>query len=200
MTRVLVVDSLASFLAASSVPVDLSVVTFHETSGIPPMACAGLVPVVTTRVTAADMDQLAGLRVIANYGVGYDNIDVPAARERGILVSNTPGVLTDATAELTCALILATARRIGEGERLVRAGQWRGWQPTQLRGLGLKGRKLGIVGAGRIGREVGLRARAFGMRIVYWSRTRHREWELDCNAVFQELDAVVSTADVLTLH
>lgn len=200
MSRVLVVDSLQPFLEATPVPPNISATTFPEAVGIPEGQAVGLMPTVTTRVTAADMDRLHGLRVIANYGVGYDNIDTAAARERGIVVSNTPGVLTDATAELTWALILAAARRLGEGERLVRAGAWDGWKPTQLRGMGLKGKRLGIVGAGRIGREVGSRAKAFGMRLAYWSRTRQRDWELDCNALFLDLDELLATSDVVTIH
>ena len=119
------------------------------------------------------MDRLPGLRVIANMAVGHDNVVLAAARERGIRVTNTPDVLTDATAELTWALILAVARRVGEGERLVRAGAWTGWTPTQLMGTGLGGKTLGILGAGRIGREVGRRAGAFGMRVAHCSPRRH---------------------------
>jgi lactate dehydrogenase-like 2-hydroxyacid dehydrogenase len=146
------------------------------------------------------MDRLRGLKVIANYGVGYDNIDIAAARARHIVVSNTPGVLTDATAELTCALILATARRIGEGERLVRSGGWTGWTPTQLLGIGLHRGTLGIVGAGRIGRAVGTRARCLGMLVRYWSRTRHESWERECGAQFVSLPELLSGSDIISLH
>jgi glyoxylate reductase len=140
------------------------------------------------------MDRLPQLALIANFGVGYDNIDVAQARAHGIAVTNTPGVLTMATAELTWALILAVARRIGEGERMVRANAWPGWQPTQMRGMSLDGKVLGIVGAGRIGREVGRRAAAFGMRVVYWGRTRHRDLE------YVELDALLRMSDVASVH
>ena len=197
--HVLVVDSLSEFLQEQSVPAGLSIRTC-STNSIPAGECAGFIPDVTTRIGRSEMQRLRGLRVIANYGVGYDNIDIGSARELGIAVSNTPGVLTDATAELTWALVLAVTRRVSEGERMVRAQQWPGWQPTQLRGRSLKGRRLGIIGAGRIGREVGLRARAFGMHVVYWSRTRQREWELACDARFAQLEEILSTCDVVSIH
>lgn len=169
MTRVLIAESLREF--TTDVAGDAAL---HFFSARPP---AGdftiLCPTVTDRVGRAEMDALPQLRLIANYGVGYDNIDVAYARTRGVAVTNTPGVLTGATAELTWALILAVTRRLGEGERLVRAAEWVGWRPTQLRGISLEGKTLGIVGAGRIGREVGRRAAAFGMEAVYWGRTRH---------------------------
>lgn len=155
---------------------------------------AAVVPAVTNRVGAKEIDALDGLRIIANYGVGYDNVDVGCARSRGVAVSNTPGVLTAATAELTWALILAVTRRIGEGERLVRAGQWTGWQPTQLRGMSLDGKVLGIVGAGRIGREVGRRAAAFGLRSIYWNRRRNADLP------YVELDELLRTCDVVSIH
>jgi glyoxylate reductase len=146
------------------------------------------------------MDRLSQLRVIANYGVGHDNIDLAAARARGIAVSNTPGALTMATAELTWALILAAARRLPEGERLVRSGKWAGWHPTQLLGMGLDGRVLGIVGAGRIGTEVGRRAPAFDMGLVYWSRGRNRTLERGAGARRVSLDELLAAADVVSLH
>ena len=194
MRRVQVVDKLLPFVEAATVPSDIDITIFNETSGPLVADCDGIIPVVTTRIGPVEMDRLRGLKVIANYGVGVDNIDLGAARERGIGVSNTPGVLTDATAELTWALILATARRVGEAERLVRSGKWSGWTPTQLRGMSLDGRTLGIIGAGRIGREVGRRAQAFGMRVVYWSRTR------DATLEFVDLDTLLRTADVVSIH
>ncbi|HET9441013.1 MAG TPA: D-glycerate dehydrogenase [Longimicrobiales bacterium] len=154
----------------------------------------GIIPTVANRIGPSEIDGLQGLRIIANYGVGYDNIDVAHARDRGIAVTNTPGVLTSATAELTWALILAVARRIGEGERLVRTGEWQGWTPTQLRGMSLEGKLLGIVGAGRLGREVGKRAPAFGMRVIYFGRTPVAGLE------FVQLDALLRTADVVSIH
>jgi lactate dehydrogenase-like 2-hydroxyacid dehydrogenase len=198
--HVLIADKLLPFLQAQSIPAELSASVVSEAEGMPAGPVDGIIPVVTTTVGAPDMDRMAGLKVIANYGVGYDNVDVEAARARGIAVSNTPGVLTDATAELTWALIFGVARRLGEGERLVRAGQWTGWTPTQLLGTDLNGRTLGIVGAGRIGRAVGARAAAFGMNVVYWSRTRQPEWEAQCGARFEELAELLGSCDVVSLH
>jgi glyoxylate reductase len=189
MTKVLVARSLEDFAKAIRTP---DIEWFDQR--IPATECVAIVPTVMDRVGAEQLDRLSGLRLIANFGVGYDNIDVRHARERGVAVTNTPGVLTGATAELTWALILAVARRIGEGERLVRAGEWTGWRPTQLRGQSLDSKTLGIVGAGRIGREVGKRAAAFGMRTIYWGRTRTSGLE------FVELDELLRMSDVVSIH
>jgi glyoxylate reductase len=194
LRRVQVVDKLLPFVEATTAEIDITI--FNEASGPLVADCDGIIPVVTTRIGATEMDRLRGLKVIANYGVGVDNIDLGAARERGIGVSNTPGVLTEATADLTWALILATARRVGEAERLVRAGKWKGWTPTQLRGVGLSGKTLGIVGIGRIGRAVGERAKAFGMRVKYWGRTR----PVDFEGEVLELDELLATCDVVSIH
>jgi glyoxylate reductase len=128
---------------------------------------AGLICVLTDRVDATLLDAAPGLRVVANIAVGYDNIDVPAAAQRGVIVTNTPDVLTEATAELTWALILSAARRLGEGERLVRRGAWKGWAIDFMLGTELRGKQLGIIGRGRIGRAVAARAPAFGMTAVF---------------------------------
>ena len=136
------------------------------------------------------------LKVIANAAVGYNNIDVAAARERGIIVTNTPGVLTDATADLTWALILGITRRIGEGERLIRRGEWRGWTFDFMLGAEIRGKQLGIVGYGGIGRAVAARGRAFGMRVAYTSRTPKD----DADAEPMAFDRLLATSDVVTLH
>jgi glyoxylate reductase len=127
----------------------------------------GLICVLTDRVDEALFDAAPALEVVANIAVGYDNIDVPAAARRGVIVTNTPDVLTEATAELTWALILAAARRIGEGERLVRRGAWKGWAIDFMLGTELRGKQLGIVGRGRIGRAVAAKASVFGMTAVF---------------------------------
>ena len=127
----------------------------------------GLLAVLTDRVDDELLGAAPELRVVANIAVGYDNIDVPAARRRNVIVTNTPDVLTEATAELTWALILAAARRIGEGERLVRRGAWKGWAIDFMLGTELRGKQLGIIGRGRIGRAVAARAAAFGMTAVF---------------------------------
>jgi glyoxylate reductase len=124
---------------------------------------AGLICVLTDRIDDALLDAAADLRIVANIAVGYDNIDVRAAAQRGVAVTNTPDVLTEATAELTWALILTAARRIGEGERLIRRGAWKGWAIDFMLGTELRGKQLGIIGRGRIGRAVAAKAPAFGM-------------------------------------
>jgi glyoxylate reductase len=199
--RVLVAAEVESFLRHRTVPDDLAVDLLQPDDPVPAGDHVGILPILTRRIGPADLDRLPRLRVVANMAVGYDNIDVEAARERGVLVSNTPDVLTDATAELAWALILAVVRRVGEGERLVRAGEWTGWEPTQLLGSGLGGKVLGIAGAGRIGREVGRRAGAFGMDVVYWSRSRHHDFEDETGAVaVPDLLTLADRADVLSVH
>ncbi len=201
MIPVLVAAEAEWFLRRIEVPDDIDVRILGADEPVPEGDYVGLLPLLTRPVGPDEMDRLPRLRVVANMAVGYDNIDVAAARERGIEVTNTPDVLTGATAELTWALILASARRVGEGDRLVRAGEWAGWEPTLLMGMGLDGKVLGIVGAGRIGREVGRRAGAFGMRVAYWGRTRREDWESEVGAEWvPELEELAEAADVLTVH
>jgi glyoxylate reductase len=141
------------------------------------------------------------LRGIANCAVGVDNLDLEEARRLGIPVSNTPGILSAATADLTWALILAVTRRVVEGDRLVRQGRFRGWSPTFHLGRSLQGKTLGILGMGRIGREVARRAAAFSMHTIYWSRTRlSRAEEARCRARYRPLRRLLAAADVLTIH
>jgi len=166
---------------------------------------AGAVAVVCTLTDPVDADVLdaAGrqLRIVANVAVGYDNIDVPALHERGVVVTNTPGVLDDATADLTMGLILAAARRIPEGDRFLRREAPWIWGPRMMVGLDLSaGATLGIVGYGRIGRAVARRARAFGMRMLA-TPSRARVWDADADQVtFVELDELLAESDVVTLH
>ncbi len=142
----------------------------------------------------------ASIRVIGTFSVGTDHINLDAAQARGIPVVNTPDVLSVATAELAMLLILAAARRAGEGERLVRAGRWTGWAPTQLLGTGVSGRRLGIFGMGRIGRELATMARGFGMAVHYRNRTR-LPLDQEAGAVFHETDeSFLPVCDVLSLH
>ena len=129
-----------------------------------------LVTLLTDRVDRSVLEAGKGLRIVANVAVGVDNIDIAAATRLGILVTNTPGVLTEATADLTWALILAVARRVVEGDALVRAGKFRGWNLDLLRGVDLHGKTLGIIGAGRIGKAVARRARGFGVKVLFHSR------------------------------
>ena len=150
----------------------------------------GLISLITDSVDAATLAAGTDLRVVANVGVGYNNIDVAAARQRGIVVTNTPDILTDATADFTMALILAVTRRLGEGERLIRRREWSGWALDQLLGMQLGGKQLGIIGFGRIGRAVAARAAAFGMTIAHTSRTGDG----------MPLDRLLATSDVVSLH
>lgn len=198
--RVLVSAAVEAFLDNVDVPSDIQVELLPLDDDVPLGDYAGILPVLTRAIGPDEMDRLEGLRVVANMAVGYDNVDLDAARERGIRVTNTPDVLTDATAELTWALILAAARRVGEGERMVRAGQWTGWEPTQLLGMGLDGKVLGVVGAGRIGREVGRRAGPFGMDVVYWNRSARREWAAEIGARrMDNVAALAGAADVVAV-
>jgi glyoxylate reductase len=159
-----------------------------------------LVPLLSRWVGGTELKRLPQLRVVANVAVGYSNIDVVAAEMRRVVVSNTPGVLTEATADLTWALILACARRLLAGVDLVKSGQWTGWHPTQLLGMELADKTLGLLGAGRIGQAVGRRGRAFGMRILYAARTRKPEFEAETGAQRMELGPLFRNSDVLSLH
>lgn len=153
------------------------------------------------RLDAATIGALPDtVRVIATFSVGFDHVDVPAARARGIAVCNTPDVLSAATAELAILLMLAAARRAGEGERLVRRGEWTGWAPTQLIGSDIDGRRLGILGMGRIGREMARMARAFRMEIHYRDMARLPP-DLEAGATFHDTDETfLPVCDVLSLH
>lgn len=166
----------------------------------PPGEYLAIIPLLSRRLGAVEFDALPQLKIVANCAVGVDNIDLEAARRRGIVVTNTPEVLTDATADLTWALILAAARRLKEGMRLVEQGAWTGWHPTLLLGLELKGRTLGVVGAGRIGQALGRRARAFGMRVVYVSPSPKPDFEREVGASRTDLESLLAQSDVITLH
>jgi len=150
-----------------------------------------MVCLLTDRIDASVYDAAGrSLKVVANVAVGYDNIDVPAARERGVIVTNTPDVLTGCVAEFTWALILAITRRLSEGERLIRGGGWKGWALDFMLGSELSGKRLGIVGAGRIGQAVAEKASAFGMQAVFSSRAPGS----------MPLDELLATSDVVSLH
>jgi glyoxylate reductase len=156
----------------------------------------GLVAVLTNHVNGAVLEACPELKVVANVAVGYNNIDITAARGRGVIVTNTPDVLTEASADLTWALILSITRRVTEGDRLVRTGRWKGWALDFMLGSDLRGKQLGIVGFGRIGQAVAVRAAAFGMRVAYQSR------KVIGPPDYQPMpyDRLLATSDVLSLH
>lgn len=165
----------------------------------------GLLCLLTDKIDANFMAACPKLKVISNMAVGFNNIEVEAATRRGILVTNTPGVLTGATADLTFALLLAVARRLGEGERLVRSGGWEGWGPLQLLGGEVSGKTLGLIGMGRIGKAVARRAAGFDMKVQYYSRHRvapDPESDPASNPAIRlvELEELLRTSDFVSLH
>ena len=169
----------------------------HDAEEAPPRAellrrvheATALLPILADRVDVELLDAAPRLRLVANHAVGFDNVDVAACTARGVWVTNTPDVLTESTADLTLALILALARRLREGEQMVRSRSWLGWAPTQLLGLELSGKTLGIFGYGRIGRAVARRAEAFGMRVLFTARGGGVPF-----------DALLEQSDVLSIH
>jgi lactate dehydrogenase-like 2-hydroxyacid dehydrogenase len=160
----------------------------------------GLLCLLTDRIDDALLARAPKLRVLSQMAVGYDNIDVAACTRRGIPVGNTPGVLTETTADLAFGLLLMTARRLGEAETWLRAGQWKTWSPMELTGPDVHHATLGIVGMGRIGYEVARRAAGFQMRILYHSRSRHENAERDFGAHHVSLDELLASSDFVSLH
>lgn len=162
-----------------------------------------LVPTVTDRIDAGILAQAGDrLRLIANYGTGVDHIDLATARQRGITVTNTPDVLTEDTADMTMALFLAVSRRIAEGERVMRTGDWKGWAPTWMLGQRINGKRLGIIGMGRIGRAVARRARGFNIAVHYHNRKRvHESVETELEATYWEsLDQMLARVDLVSIN
>ena len=159
-----------------------------------------MVPLLTRWVGGTEFKNLHGLKVVANVAAGVDNVDLVAAQMRGVVVTNTPDLTTEATADLTIGLLLSVARRFKEGRFVIERGEWRGWHPTELLGMGLSTRTLGIVGAGRIGQAVGRRARGFGLRIVYTARTAKPDFERDTGARRLDLTRLLNESDIVSLH
>lgn len=198
VTRKLPSSVIAKLEAASDVDlyVGSSAISRDEllqrVKGVDAIVCL-LTDAIDTEVLDAAGPQL---KIVANVAVGYNNIDVAACRARGVQVTNTPDVLTNACADFTWGLILAITRRLGEGERVVRAGQWKGWALDYMLGMELRGKQLGLVGVGRIGRAVADRAPAFGMTIAYTAR---RDAGIP-NATQMPLDRLLATSDIVSLH
>jgi glyoxylate reductase len=160
---------------------------------------AGLLSLLTDKVDAELMDKAPKLKVISNYAVGFDNIDIPEATKRGIIVGNTPGVLTDTTADLAFALLMAAARRVVEGDKYVRAGKWKTWGPMTLLGPDVHDAALGIIGLGRIGAAFARRAKGFGMKIRYYDIVRSKA-EGELGIEYTGLDRLLSESDFITIH
>lgn len=161
----------------------------------------GMISMLRDSIDREVIQSAPGLKIIANYAVGYNNIDLDAAREKGIVVTNTPGVLTETTADLCWALLMSVARRIPEGNLLVKSGKWRGWGPTELLGRDLHGKTIGIIGMGRIGQAVARRARGFSMPILYYQRHRLPvEVETVLKASYVSLSQLLRESDFISLH
>jgi len=162
--------------------------------------CEGILTLLTDKIDAGIMDKAPKLRIISNYAVGYDNIDVKSATQRGIMVTNTPGVLTETTADLAFALILATARRIVEADKFTRSGKWKSWGPMLFLGRDVYGATLGIIGLGRIGQAVARRAKGFNMKVIYYSRKRKEDVERELGVEYRELRSLLREADIVSIH
>ena len=163
--------------------------------------CEGLLSLLTERIDAALMDAAPRMKVVSNYAVGFNNIDVPAATERGIAVGNTPGVLTDATADMAFALLISAARRIVESQHYAASGRWKTWEPLGHIGQDLIGRTLGVVGMGRIGFALAKRCHAgWGMRILYHDPRASAEAERDLAAMHVDLDRLLAESDFISVH
>ncbi len=160
----------------------------------------GLLCLLTDKVTDSLLAAAPNLKVVANMAVGYDNIDVAAASKRGVLVTNTPGVLTETTADLAWALLMATARRITDSERRLRAGEWQTWKPMEFTGQDVYGATLGLIGMGNIGAATARRALGFGMRILYHNRRRNPMLEAALGCEYVDLDTLLKESDFVSLH
>lgn len=160
----------------------------------------GLLCLLTDKIDSELMSKAPKLRVISNYAVGYDNIDIGEATKRSIIVGNTPGVLTDTTADFTFALMMAAARRVVEGDRTVRARKWKTWGPMILLGQDIHGATLGILGLGRIGQAIARRAKGFRMRLLYYDAVRQGQVEEELGVQFVEFDRLLAESDFITIH
>jgi glyoxylate reductase len=162
--------------------------------------CDGLLSLLTDKIDGDFMDACPRLKVIANLAVGFDNIDIPAATERGVIVGNTPGVLTDTTTDFAWTLLMAAARRLTEGERYVREGKWKTWGPLLLRGQDIHHATLGLVGLGRIGSEMARRAQGFSMEVLYHDIFRREDLEQSMGIRYVDMDTLLSESDFVSVH
>lgn len=160
----------------------------------------GLVALLTDRIDTELFDTAKKLKIVSNYAVGFDNIDLDEASKRGIMVTNTPGVLTDTTADLAFTLLMAAARRIIEADRFVRSGRWKTWGPMLMLGQDIYGAKLGLVGLGRIGYAVAKRAKGFDMDVMYYDLTRNEKAENELGLRFVEMEQLLKEADFVSVH
>jgi glyoxylate reductase len=164
-------------------------------------SCEGLVSLLTDKIDAALMDAAPRLKVVSNYAVGFNNVDVPGATARGIAVGNTPGVLTDATADMAFCLLIAAARRLTEGHLYTLSGHWKTWEPLGHLGQDLAGRTLGVLGMGRIGHALAKRCRGgWDMRVLYYDVRRNEQAEQELQAQFVDLDTLLGEADFVSIH
>jgi len=199
MTNVLIAEELQGLLPDDPVPGRV-VQWIPSREPTPTGDYVGIVPLLSRKFGDADFTSLPMLKVLANCAVGFDNIDLAAAGRHGVIVTNTPDVLTESTADLTWTLILAAARRIKEAQALVVDGKWRGWDPRQLLGLELRGATLGLIGAGRIGQAVARRAVGFGMGVLYTDPQPRPALEQESGARRVGVEELLAASDVVSLH
>ena len=162
--------------------------------------CEALISLLTDKIDREVIDKMIGCKIIANYAVGYNNIDIDYAKKKNIIVTNTPDVLTESTADLTMALVLACARRLPEGENLLRNGKYKGWKPKLLLGTELKNKTFGILGAGRIGTAVAIRAKSFGTNIIYFDNKKNLKLEKATDARKVKLNNLLRNSDIISVH
>jgi glyoxylate reductase len=160
----------------------------------------GIIALLTEKYDKEMIDQLPNCKIIANYAVGFNNIDIEYAKSKNIIVTNTPDVLTDATAEVAAALVISCARRVPEAENLMRENKFKGWEPELLIGVQLTGKTIGIIGAGRIGQATAKRIKGFGCKVIYYNRTKKAEFEKDLSAQKVSLYKLMKTADIISIH
>ncbi|MCB0732055.1 MAG: D-glycerate dehydrogenase [Ignavibacteriae bacterium] len=159
-----------------------------------------IISLLTEKFDQKTIDQLSKCKIIANYAVGFNNIDIQYAKSKGIIVTNTPDVLTDATAEIAVSLVLACARRIPEGERMMREEKFIGWEPNLLKGIQLTGKTFGIIGAGRIGQATAKRMKGFGCKIIYYNKSKKVDFEKEVNAQKVSLNSLLKKSDIISVH